>query len=466
MKPVIAIVGRPNVGKSTLFNRLTKSRDALVADMPGVTRDRKFGEAVYDKKAFIVIDTGGVTGEEKTIDLLMAKQSWLAVDQADTVLFLVDANDGLSFDDEKIADRLRKMGKSFFVVVNKIDGKDADSVSAEFYALGIDAVYPITASHGRGISSLMASVLPTLNFIVSTEEDTKNNSIKIAIIGRPNVGKSTLVNRILGEERVVIYDMPGTTRDSTYIPFEKNDVKYTFIDTAGVRRKRSVKEAIEKFSIIKTLQAIDDANVVLMILDAQESISDQDATILGFILDAGRALVLAVNKWDGLEPYQREKIKRELNLKIPFIDFAKLHFISALHGTGVGDLFKSVNQAYEAAFKNIQTPRLTRLLFDLVSSHQPPVVKGHRIKLRYAHQGGTNPPIIVIHGTKTDALPKSYQRYLINGFRKHLKLEGTPIRLQLKSSSNPYQTKRKVKFERTVDKQGRKNKLNSRDLNK
>jgi GTP-binding protein len=466
MKPVIAIVGRPNVGKSTLFNRLTKSRDALVADMPGVTRDRKFGEAVHEKKSFIVIDTGGVSGEEKNIDALMAKQSWLAVDQADTILFLVDANDGLSVDDEKIANRLRKTGKSFFVVVNKIDGKDADSVSAEFYALGVDAVYPITASHGRGINVLLDSVLSVLNFNDLDELDIKDNSIKIAVIGRPNVGKSTLVNRILGEDRVVIYDMPGTTRDSTYIPFEKNGVKYTFIDTAGVRRKRSVKEAIEKFSIIKTLQAIDDSNVVLMILDAQESISDQDATILGFILDAGRALVLAVNKWDGLEIYQREKIKRELNLKIPFIDFAKLHFISALHGTGVGDLFKSVNQANEAAFKNIQTPRLTRLLFDLVSSHQPPVVKGHRIKLRYAHQGGTNPPIIVIHGTKTDALPKSYQRYLINGFRKHLKLEGTPIRLQLKSSSNPFQIKRKVKFDRTVDKQGRKNKLNSRKLNR
>ncbi len=466
MKPVIAIVGRPNVGKSTLFNRLTKSRDALVVDMPGVTRDRKFGEAIFEKKAFIVIDTGGVSGEEKNIDLLMAKQSWLAVDQADTIILLVDANDGLTIDDEKITNRLRKIGKSFFVVVNKIDGKDADSVSAEFYALGVEAVYPITASHGRGINVLMTAVLSTLNTVDEDEDKNKNDGIKIAVIGRPNVGKSTLVNRILGEERVVIYDMPGTTRDSTYIPFEKNGIKYTFIDTAGVRRKRSVKEVIEKFSIIKTLQAIDDSNVVLMILDAQESISDQDATILGFILDAGRALVLAVNKWDGLETYQREKIKRELNLKIPFIDFAKLHFISALHGTGVGDLFKSVNQANEAAFKNIATPRLTRLLFDLVSSHQPPVVKGHRIKLRYAHQGGTNPPIIVIHGTKTDSLPKSYQRYLINGFRKHLKLQGTPIRLQLKSSSNPFQTKRKVKFDRTVDKQGRINKQSSRKLNR
>jgi len=463
MKPVIAIVGRPNVGKSTLFNRLTKSRDALVADMPGVTRDRKFGEAVFDNKAFIVIDTGGLTGDEKDIDALMAKQSWLAVDQADTILFIVDANDGLSVDDERIADKLRRTGKSFFVVVNKIDGKDADSVAAEFYALGVEAVYPITASHGRGVSVLMESVLETLN-TNDNEDDDKNDGIKIAVIGRPNVGKSTLVNRILGEDRVVIYDMPGTTRDSTYIPFEKNEIKYTFIDTAGVRRKRSVKEAIEKFSIIKTLQAITDANVVLMILDAQESITDQDATILGFILDAGRALVLAVNKWDGLELYQREKIKRELSLKIPFIDFAKLHFISALHGTGVGDLFKSVNQANEAAFKNISTPRLTRLLFDLVSSHQPPVVKGHRIKLRYAHQGGTNPPIIVIHGTKTDVLPKSYQRYLINGFRKHLKLFGTPIRLQLKSSSNPFQTKRKVKFDRTVDKHGRINKESSRKI--
>jgi len=466
MKPVIAIVGRPNVGKSTLFNRLTKSRDALVADMPGVTRDRKFGEAVFEKKSFIVIDTSGVSCDEKNIDLLMAKQSWLAVDQADTILFLVDANDGLTVDDQNIVNRLRKIGKSFYVVVNKIDGKDADSVSAEFYALGVEAVYPITASHGRGINVLMTIVLSELDFNEDDEGNAKNDGIKIAVIGRPNVGKSTLVNRILGEERVVIYDMPGTTRDSTYIPFEKNDIKYTFIDTAGVRRKRSVKEAIEKFSIIKTLQAIDDANVVLMILDAQESIADQDATILGFILDAGRALVLAVNKWDGLETYQREKIKRELNLKIPFIDFAKLHFISALHGTGVGDLFKSVNQANEAAFKNISTPRLTRLLFDLVSSHQPPVVKGHRIKLRYAHQGGTNPPIIVIHGTKTDSLPKSYQRYLINGFRKHLKLEGTPIRLQLKSSSSPFQAKRKVKFDRTVDKHGRINKEFSRKTKK
>ncbi|HEB59832.1 MAG TPA: ribosome biogenesis GTPase Der [Gammaproteobacteria bacterium] len=455
MKPVLALVGRPNVGKSTLFNRVTRSRDALVADMPGLTRDRKFGDGQIGKRDYIVVDTGGLSGQEEGIDDLMASQSWQAVEQADHILFLVDARDGLTPEDENIARRLRATGKPVHLVVNKIDGVDADVVCAEFHALGLGEVYPISAAHGRGVRSMMDAILDTLPESVEEPGEEEARGIRVAIVGRPNVGKSTLVNRILGEERVVTYDLPGTTRDSIYIPFERDGVDYTLIDTAGVRRRAKVREAVEKFSVIKTLQAIDDANVVVMVLDARQGVGEQDATLLGYVLEKGRALVIAVNKWDGLERDQRERIRHELELKIPFADFAKTHFVSALHGTGVGELFESIQTAYRCAMAQFDTPRLTRLLEDLVSAHPPPLSRGRRIKLRYAHQGGRNPPRIVIHGNQTERLPDSYRRYLVNGFRKHLHLRGTPVRIELRTGENPYKGRRNKLTKRQQEKRER-----------
>lgn len=453
MKPVIALVGRPNVGKSTLFNRLTKSRDALVADQPGLTRDRKFGEGKLGGKPYIVIDTGGLSGDDEGVDAMMATQSWLAVEQADIVLFMADAKAGLTGVDEEIAHRLRMSGKTIHIVVNKIDGLNADVVVADFHALGLGEPFGISAVHGRGVTALINQVLEELPESVDEEDELEQHKgIRIAVVGRPNVGKSTLVNRMLGEDRVVTYDLPGTTRDSIYLPFERDEQDYVLIDTAGVRRRRKINEAIEKFSVIKTLQAIEDSHVVILMLDASEGITDQDASLLGFVLDVGRALVIAVNKWDGLETDQRDKIKRELEVKLPFINFAKIHFISALHGSGVGDLFGSINVAYKSAMAKFQTPRLTRLLEDMVSANPTPLSKGRRIKLRYAHQGGSNPPIIVIHGNQVDAVPAAYKRYLMNAFRKHLKLKGTPLRIEFKAGKNPYE--------------GRKNKLTSRQQQK
>lgn len=440
MKPVIALVGRPNVGKSTLFNRLTRSRDALVADQPGMTRDRKYGDGKLGEHPYIVIDTGGLSGEEEGLDGLMAAQSWLAVEEANIILFMTDAHDGLTAMDEVIAKRLRNTGKEVILVVNKVDGLNADVITAEFFALGLGQPYAIAASQGRGVTVLIESILS--NLPVTEDESNLASGIKVAIVGRPNVGKSTLVNRILGEERVVAYDMPGTTRDSIYLPFERDEQQYTLIDTAGVRRRGKVSEVAEKYSVIKALQAIQDAHVVIMVLDAQDTISEQDVTLLGYIMDAGRALVIAINKWDGLDEDQKEKIKTELDYKLPFLSYAKKKFISALHGTGVGDLFGYVQTAYKSAMAEFPTPKLTRLLEYLVQQHQPPIVRGHRIKLRYAHQGGKNPPIIVIHGNQTQSVPDSYKRYLFNAFLKRLNLHGTPIRIEFKTSDNPYKDKK------------------------
>lgn len=456
MKPVIALVGRPNVGKSTLFNRLTRTRDALVADQPGITRDRKYGDASVAGRHFILIDTGGLSGEDEGIDVEMQRQSWQAVEEADVILFMADARDGLTPADEVIARRLRTYGKQVALVINKAEGMPVDIVSAEFHALGLGAPCPISASHGDGITNLIESVLPEEN---EDDEDEDELGIKVAIIGRPNVGKSTLINRIMGEERVVVFDLPGTTRDSIFIPFERDGQQYTFIDTAGVRRRARIKEAIEKFSIIKTLQAIDAANVVIMVLDAREGVSDQDAHLLGYAIDSGRALVLAINKWDGLDSHQKELVKRELDLKLPFLDFAKHHFISALHGTGVGDLFKSVNRAYRSATRKFSTPELTRILEDLVHSHQPPLVRGRRIKLRYAHQGGKNPPTIIIHGNQVDSVPNGYRRYLVNAFMKHFKLEGTPLRVEFKSGDNPFKDNKNLLSKRQIDRKKRLKKI-------
>jgi len=454
MKPVIALVGRPNVGKSTLFNCLTRSRDALVADQPGMTRDRKYGTGRVGDRPYLVIDTGGLSGEEEGIDELMAGQAWQAVEEADVILFLVDARDGLLAGDDEIARKLRASGKPVYLVVNKIDGTNADMVLADFYALGLGEPTGITASHGRGVQSLMETVLAGLPE-PEEEEDEEDMGIKIAVLGRPNVGKSTLINRILGEERVLAYDMPGTTRDSILVPFERRGQKYTFIDTAGVRRRARVHDKLEKFSIIKALQAIEAAQVVVLVIDAHEGISEQDARLLGFVLDAGRALVIAVNKWDGLEKSERERIKAELQRRLQFVDFARLYFISALHGTGVGDLFEPIRRAYASATRQFSTPELTRILEQAVEEHQPPLVRGRRIKLRYAHQGGRNPPVIVIHGNQTKDVPAAYRRYLANVFRKALRLEGTPIRIDFRTGANPYQGRKNKLTKHQIDKRQR-----------
>lgn len=447
MKPVIALVGRPNVGKSTLFNNLTRSRDALVADYAGLTRDRKYGIGRLGTSPYVVVDTGGLSGDEQGVEGEMAQQVKSAIGESDAVIFLVDARDGLTPSDQNIASYLRQCGKPVSLVVNKTDGVDALVASSEFHALGLGEPMPIAAAHGRGVRSMIEQVLESFAFELEPEgeeEEDEEQGIKVAIIGRPNVGKSTLVNRILGEERVVVYDMPGTTRDSIYIPFERDGQHYTLIDTAGVRRRARIKEAIEKFSIIKTLQAITDANVVIMVLDAREGISEQDAHLLGHAMEAGRALVIAINKWDGLAQEQKEQVRRELALKLPFLDFAKIHYISARHGTGVGELYASVKKAYASAMRKLSTRELTELLESLVFAHQPPMIRGRRIKLRYAHQGGRNPPIIVIHGNQVDEVPNSYKRYLENGFRKQLKLVGTPVRIEFKGGENPFAGRKNV----------------------
>ena len=465
MVPVIALVGRPNVGKSTLFNRLTKSRDAIVADVPGLTRDRQYGEARWQGKPFIVVDTGGLTGDEHGIDTIMAGQSLQAIEEADAVLFLVDARAGRTAGDEMIAEHLRKRDKHTFLIANKIDGADQDSIIGEFAALGLGAPIGIAAAHGRNINPMLEAVLLEGDIQPVPELDEDGNPIerlpvtaigtKIAVSGRPNVGKSTLVNRMLGEERVVVFDQAGTTRDSIYIPYERHGKPYTLIDTAGVRRRGKVFEAIEKFSVIKTLQAIQDANVVIFMVDARDGIVEQDLHLLGFAMDAGRALVIAINKWDGMEQGEKEYVKKELERRLSFTQFADQHFISALHGSGVGLLYKSVDQAYESAMTKIPTARMTEILEAAIAEHQPPLVNSRRIKLRYAHLGGSNPPIIVIHGNQVDAVPRSYTRYLENVFRKVLKLSGTPIRIEYKGSDNPYADNKTRLSERQVNKKRR-----------
>jgi len=437
MRPVLALVGRPNVGKSTLFNRLTRSRDALVADLPGLTRDRQYGEGRGADRPFIVIDTGGLSGDDEGIDFEMASQSLLAIEEADCVLLLVDGRAGLTPGDTEIVKYLRKNEKNLCLVVNKVDGMDEDVAMGDFYGLGISRVFPVTASQGRGVRKMIDEVLATFPQDEPLEPAAQTG-IKIAISGRPNVGKSTLVNRMLGEDRVVVYDMPGTTRDSVYIPFERHGHHYTLIDTAGIRRRGKTIEPIEKFSVVKSLQAIEDANVVILIVDARTGIVEQDLHLLGYVLDAGRALVIALNKWDGMDMEQKDKVKSDIRRRFAFVDFAKIHFISALHGTGVGDLYESIHGAYAAAQKTLTTSVLTQVLQAAVEEHAPPMIDGRRIKMRYAHAGGHNPPIIVIHGKQTDKVPASYTRYLEKTFRKILKLEGTPVRIQYRMDDNPY----------------------------
>jgi len=444
MIPVIALVGRPNVGKSTLFNRLTRTRNAIVANYAGLTRDRQYGEGQIEDQRFILIDTGGISGEEEGIDREMAEQSWQAMKEADVVLFIVSCRDGLTAADYLIAQQLRQQGKRTFMVANKVDGLDPDVALAPFYELGLGEVFATTATHGRGVKSLMEMVLEEFPASAEEEPAATAKGIKIAVVGRPNVGKSTLVNRLLGEDRVVVFDEPGTTRDSVYIHYQRFDKNYTLIDTAGVRRRKNVSLTVEKFSIVKTLQAINDANVVVLVIDAREGVVDQDLHLMGTVIDAGRALVIALNKWDGLEEGHKQYVKNELERRLRFVDFANIHYISALHGTGVGHLYESIEQAYHSATDKMSTNFLTRVLQAAVSEHQPPMVRGHRIKLRYAHPGGNNPPIVVIHGNQTNEVPGSYVRYLEKTFRQALNLRGTPVRVEFKSSDNPFSKRGKT----------------------
>ncbi len=471
--PVIALVGRPNVGKSTLFNRLTRTRDALVANLSGLTRDRQYGHAHFAEHNFIVIDTGGISGGEEGVDGKMARQSLQAAEEADVVLFLGDARTGVTTADHLIVDQLRVLQKPSLLVVNKIDGVDPDSAISEFFDLGFGVPIPIAASQNRGIQRLLTTTFEALLAhrakldLTSASEpdgddvqaaetstttitgpgdddapkarvDWRDTSVKLAIIGRPNVGKSTLVNRMLGEERVVVFDLPGTTRDSIYIDMERRGKHYTLIDTAGVRKRGRIKEVVEKFSVVKTLQAVEDAHVVVMVVDAREGIAEQDLSLLGFVLDSGRSLVIAINKWDGMTSEQRAEVKEALSMRLQFVEFAKLHFISALHGSGVGDLFDSVQDAWRSANVTMTTRKLTDWLVEAQYRHQPPMVHGRRIKLRMAHAGGHNPPWIIIHGNQTRLIPPVYQRYLSNFFRTKLHLVGTPVRFEFKSSENPF----------------------------
>ncbi len=439
MPLVIALIGRPNVGKSTLFNRLTKTRDALVADFPGLTRDRLFGKGRVGDKPYIVVDTSGVSGsEEEGVEEIMAGQTQQAIAEADAIIFLVDGRAGLTPVDQEVAQYLRQSHKKVFLAVNKAEGLNCDIVLSDFYSLGLAELHAIAAAHGSGITELMDAVLN--NVVEPSEEEipAEQLGIKIALVGRPNVGKSTLTNRLLGEERVVVYDQPGTTRDSIYIPYTRHNKAYILIDTAGVRRRHSVRETIEKFSVIKTLQAIESANVVVLVVDAREGVAEQDLHLLGFILQAGKGLVIAINKWDGLTEDQKNAVKKDISRRLVFADFVKIKFISALHGTGVGELYPLIERAYESANQKMSTSKLTRILEQAIASHQPPLVNGRRIKLRYAHAGGHNPPIIVIHGKQTKSLPSSYRRYLEGFYRKALNLVGTPIKIELRDSENPY----------------------------
>ena len=443
MIPVIVLIGRPNVGKSTLFNVFTRSRDAIVANEPGLTRDRQYGVGERADKTFIVIDTGGLSGEKQDLDDLMARQTGLAIEEADEILFIVDAQDGLTSGDRLIADLVRKAGKSCYVIVNKVDGANPDQAQADFFALGFEHVHLISAAHRKGTGVLLDKLLES--YPSQQAVDGNDGGPMVAVIGRPNVGKSTLINRLVGEERVVAFDQPGTTRDTISVPFERHGKHYTLIDTAGVRRRGKVHQAIEKFSVIKALEAIEKSQVVILVIDAQEDLTDQDLTLLGYVLNSGRALVIAINKWDGLDPDQREQIRSSLQRRLGFVSFAAQHLISARHGTGVGDLMVSVDQAYASAFMDINTRYLTDLLEEAVFKHNPPLHHGRRVKLRYAHQGGRNPPVIVIHGNQTQHLPDAYQRYLINFFITRLKLKGTPVRIELKSGKNPFAAKNRSK---------------------
>jgi len=437
MKPTLVLVGRPNVGKSTLFNRLTRSRDALVADQPGLTRDRHYGHGRLGDRPYLVVDTGGFEPQVKEgIVHEMVRQAEAAIAEADVLLFIVDGRTGLTPQDKVIAERLRRSGRPLHLVVNKAEGMERSIVGAEFYELGCGDPMVISAAHGDGVRELIDIALEP--FPRDEEGEGELHGPRVAIVGRPNVGKSTLINAWIGEDRVIAFDMPGTTRDAIEVPFERNGKQYTLIDTAGLRRKGKVFETIEKFSVIKTLQAVEESNVVVLMLDASQDISDQDAHIAGFCIEAGRALVLAINKWDAIDDYRREQIKTDVARKLNFLGFARTHTISALNGQGIVSVLSSVDKAYAAAMTKLPTPKLTRALLNAVQKQAPPRHGLFRPKLRYAHQGGSNPPIIVIHGNALDHVPASYTRYLERSFMEIFKLQGTPLRIQYKSTKNPF----------------------------
>jgi GTP-binding protein len=443
MLPVVALVGRPNVGKSTLFNVLTRTRDALVHDLPGVTRDRHYGVCRLAATPFVVVDTGGLVEDAEGLDAHTARQAELAIDEADVVLFIVDARDGLLPTDRAILDRLRRSAKPMLLIVNKVDGLDEQVALAEFAALGLASALPMSAAHGRGVTPLLAALEALLP---KTESDplaeAPDEGIRVAILGRPNAGKSTLVNRLLGEERVIASDVPGTTRDSIRIALERDGRRYTLIDTAGVRRRARIEDALEKFSVIKSLQSVDAAHVTVLMLDAREGVADQDTALIGHVLESGRALVIAVNKWDGLDAYQREQCVASLSRKLDFAPWARQVFISALHGSGIGELMKAIDRAYASANRTFTSSELTRAVETAYRAYQPPLVRGHTPKLKFAHPGGTNPPTIVIHGARTRHIADSYRRYLENFFRKRYRLEGTPIRIEFRDGDNPFAGRR------------------------
>lgn len=438
MLPVVAIVGRPNVGKSTLFNRLTRTRDALISAVPGTTRDRQYGEVNLNDRRFIIIDTGGITEETDMVGQLITNQAMQAIEDADKVLFVVDGQSGMTPEDKLIAETLRRCGKPIFLAVNKTEGLDPNVSVFDAYELGIGTPIAIAAVHGTGVQNLITTLFPEPTVTPDNEADFKETGIKFAIVGRPNVGKSTLTNRMLGEERVIVHDSPGTTRDSIFIPLERHDKKYTIIDTAGVRKRGKVHELPEKFSVVKTLQAIENSHVVVYVVDARLGVSDQDLKLLGFVLECGKALVIAINKWDDMTDEARDRARATIDRHINFIHFARIHFISALHGSGVGNLFTSIDEAYASATKKLSTPMLTRLLQKAIETHQPPLVHGRRVKLRYAHAGGHNPPRVIIHGNQLNALPDSYRKFLAHFFQEKLNLWGTPVLVEFKTNENPY----------------------------
>ncbi len=441
MLPVLALVGRPNVGKSTLFNALTRTRDALVADVPGLTRDRKYGFGRAEPHRFIVVDTGGLVEAPRGMHELMARQTARAIEEADRIVFLVDGQSGLDAADRFVADVLRRSGKPVTVAVNKCEDRDPSIVTADFHGFGFGEPLAISAAHRQGIDDLVAAALAGLEPAEIAAEEPER-AIRVCVVGRPNVGKSTLINRLVGEERVITFDQPGTTRDAVQVPFERDGIRYVLIDTAGVRRRSRVDEDLEKWSVIKTLQAIDEAHVVIGVVDARDAVAEQDATLFGIAAERGRALAVAVNKWDHVEPGQRDAIRDQVALRLRFLDFAPVHFISALHGSGVGNLMDAVRAAHAASMREMPTPELTRVLEAAIRQHQPPLVRGRRIRLRYAHQGGRNPPVIVVHGAQAERTPEDYRRYLVNCFREAFKLDGTPVRVDLRSEANPFAGRR------------------------
>jgi GTP-binding protein len=457
--PVVAIVGRPNVGKSTLFNALTRTRDALVANLPGVTRDRQYGICRVGPRPCVLVDTGGLVAEAAGLEHLTARQVHQAIDESGLVLFLVSARDGLTAGDREVADVLRHSGKPVLLLVNKIDGLDPHVATADFAELGMGEVLAVSAEHRQGLDAVMeaaARALPADRAVPAAEPaEHEPDRLRLAIIGRPNVGKSTLVNRLLGEERVLVFDQPGTTRDSISVLLERDGVRYELIDTAGVRRRARVSEALEKFSTIKAMQAIDRAHVVVLMLDASEGLTDQDTTLLGHVLEQGRALVIALNKWDGLEPEHRQRVKQELDRRLGYVSWARRVTLSALHGSGSQELLDAVQQAWRSATMEFSTPELTRVLGEAFAAHQPPMVQGRTAKLRYAHVGGKLPPRIIIHGSRTSTVPDSYTRYLTNRVIRHFGLKGTPLLIEYRDSDNPYKERKNVLTQRQMAKRKR-----------